>query len=139
MMPRVYLMDLQRTIGWPKHAYKIGITSFDDPMERIQQNSKREIEEDTIIVNFPKIKCIYSIKTDTMDQAEYFETQLINLVKKRFSQNNYVRDKIHFFHNWHEKRQLSGITEMRKWNPVEVDYVLKLMQDIEKELALRQK
>jgi len=105
MKYKVYIAKLKRTNSIPRVVYKIGITSSTDAMDRLMY---AEADEPFAISKyFTDIKVMKSTpKKYTREEAEAIEAQLMNTLKG---------DDIRF-HNWYEKDQISGITEMRKWN-----------------------
>jgi len=120
-MYKVYLARLERgqLPGWPYCVYKIGITQFDNALIRLRYAGADE--PNPIIKTFPITKIIKTITVENEDQALKIEAEIM----KRTI--NWAKDKR--FHNWYEPDQVSGITEMRKWDRAEVRYVTHLMNN----------
>jgi hypothetical protein len=118
MKYKVYLAKLKRLEGNPKCVYKIGITSSSDAMDRL---TYRGLDEAYPITNyFPDVKIMASTKRKySREEAECIEASIMHQLKGM--------DKN--FHNWYEEDQISGITEMRKWNYEEVQKAFRLIKE----------
>ena len=103
---KVYIAKLKRKNKTPAIVLKIGITSFMDALLRLTYS--QQDEPHPIVSEFEDIKIMASVIFDCKEKAEKVEKQLMSLI----AGNN-------AFHNWHEPRPLSGITEMRIWNYAE--------------------
>lgn len=114
-MYKVYLAKLKREVGFPKCVYKIGITGSSDAMDRLMYRGSDE--PFPISKYFNDIKIMHSVWCETKDEALALEKYIMDNIK-----GNETR-----FHNWYEKDQISGITEMRKWNYDEVQKCFELM------------
>ena len=114
---KVYLAKLKRTTGHPKTVYKVGITRSSDALNRLTYQGADE--PNPIVSEFPDIKVMHSVWTDSEDEALALEQNIMNTIKGSEK----------FFHNWYEPRQLSGITEMRKWNYDEIQQIFGIMND----------
>lgn len=116
MRYKVYLAKLKRVCGWPRCVYKIGITKSEDAMDRI--NYRGEDEPYPITNYFHDNKIMASTKRIyTEEEAKALEKRIMNTIKGNEK----------YFHNWYEDDQISGITEMRKWNYEEVQKVFELL------------
>ena len=102
---KVYIAKLKRTNVFPKVVLKVGITSSSDAMDRL---TYRGSDEPYPITNyFSDIKVMASSKRIyTKEEAESIESYIMQSIKGTSP----------YFHDWHEPDQISGITEMRKWN-----------------------
>jgi hypothetical protein len=121
---KIYLAKLKRTervVGQPNCVYKIGITSSMDAMDRLCYNREDELNPITSV--FPDIKVMSTIWAPDKESAEQIETFIMNTVKGASER----------FHNWYEPRQISGITEMRKWDYDEVQQIFGLFDRLVKE------
>ena len=104
-MYKIYIAKLKRADQIPRVVLKIGITSSTDAMNRLMYNESDE--SFSISKYFSDIKVMKSSqKIYTREEAEAIEASIMNYVKGTDSR----------FHNWYEKDQISGITEMRVWN-----------------------
>jgi hypothetical protein len=116
MRYKVYLAKLKRPSGNPRTVFKIGITSYNDAMDRINYRGNDEPFPITNYFNDNKImastKRIY-----TEEEAKTLERRIMNTIKGNEK----------YFHNWYEDDKISGITEMRKWNYDEVQKVFELL------------
>jgi hypothetical protein len=115
---KVYLAKLKRKEGNPKCVYKIGITSSSDAMDRLTYEGADEPYP--IKRYFPDIKIMASTtRRYTKEEAESIEAYILRRIQGMDSK----------FHNWFEKDQVSGITEMRKWNYNEFLLALQLIKE----------
>lgn len=114
---KVYLAKLKRTSGYPKTVYKVGITRSYDAMDRLTYQGADE--PNPIVSEFPDIKIMHSVWAESKDEAIALEEEIMEAVKGTDQ----------YFHNWYEPRQLSGITEMRKWNYDEIQQIFGMMND----------
>lgn len=114
---KVYLAKLKRASGHPKTVYKVGITRSSDAMRRLTYQGADE--PNPIVSEFPDIKVMHSVWTENEDEALALEEEIMKTVKGNDQ----------YFHNWYEPRQLSGITEMRKWNYDEIQQIFGMMND----------
>jgi len=55
------------------------------------------------------------------EEAESIEKRIMDSIA------NTAGDK--YFHNWYEPRQISGITEMRKWNYDEIQTIFEIFKE----------
>lgn len=113
-MYKVYVAKLKRQNVKPSCVYKVGITGYSDAMKRL---TYRGADEPFPISNyFDDIKVMKTIKVPDRVTAESVERYIMEAIAqgKRF-------------HNWYEKDQISGITEMRTWDYDEFQTVCKLM------------
>jgi hypothetical protein len=115
MKYKVYLAKLKREDATPRCVYKIGITKESDAMRRLTY--KQADEPYPISKYFPDIKIMKTVWCESRDEAERLEKHLMNE----------IRGDERWFHNWYERDQISGITEMRKWNYDEVQRVFEMM------------
>ena len=116
-MFKVYLAKLKRTNAIPKVVYKVGITKSKDAMDRLMYRGSDEPYP--ISKYFTDIKVMHSVWTENEDEALALEEEIMEAVK----------GDDQYFHNWYEPRQLSGITEMRKWNYDEIQQIFGMMND----------
>lgn len=108
-MTKVYLASLAREIEntkLPSHVFKVGISNLQSSLDRLYYTGWDEPHP--ISYFFPKIKLLAEIETDQL-MAEALEAHVMKMIGSPR------------FHNWYEPKQISGITEMRKWNSREVD------------------
>lgn len=121
MAHKIYLAKLKRTLPpndrRPTCVYKIGITADTDAMKRLTYN--RSDEPHPIIRYFPDIKVMKAIYVDTEEDALRAENKLMET----------IRGDERWFHNWYEPDQISGITEMRRWDYDEIQRIFGLMDD----------
>ena len=104
LMYKVYIAKLKRVNGTPRVVLKVGITSSTDAMNRLMYSESDE--SFPISRYFSDIKVMKSSKrVYTREEAEAIESSIMNDTKGDG-----------YFHNWYEKDQISGITEMRVWN-----------------------
>ena len=125
---KVYLAKLKREYfvqGLPKTVYKVGITSSYDAMKRLSYDGPDEPYP--IINTFQDIKVMSSVMCDNEEEALALEKHIMDTIKG---------NEVHF-HNWYEPEQVSGITEMRRWDYEEVQKVFELM-DAHKEKKLEE-
>jgi hypothetical protein len=115
MRYKVYLAKLKRLNGNPRTVYKIGITSSSDAMDRI--NYRGDDEPYPITNYFNDNKIMKAVWKESKEEAEALEILIMNTIKGNEK----------YFHNWYEPDQISGITEMRKWNYEEVQKVFELL------------
>jgi hypothetical protein len=117
---KVYLAKLKRKDVKPTCVYKVGITSSYDAMDRLLY---RGPDEPFPISNyFEDIKVMKSIYVPDRITAELVEKFLMKSISGDSR-----------FHNWYEKDQISGITEMRVWDYDEYLKVRELMDNYENE------
>ena len=115
---KVYLAKLKRPEGNPKCVLKVGITSSSDAMDRLTYD--RIDEAYPIKKYFPDIKIMASTRRRySRIEAEAIEVYIMKRIQGMDSK----------FHNWYEKDQVSGITEMRKWNYNEFLLALQLIKE----------
>lgn len=114
---KVYLVKLKRPRGWPRCAYKVGITSSWDAMDRI--NYRGWDEPNPITDYFTDNKVMKTIWCETYAEAFQVEQYLMELIAGSREE----------FHNWREPSMISGLTEMRLWNYEEVMKCIKFMED----------
>jgi len=108
-MSKVYLVTF---IIENKKVYKIGITSKPDVQTRFQT-----LINSGIITDF-KIHISRWVKDFT--EAKTKEENCFEQIVLNFPENNYIdKEGSHHFHNIWLKEQVSGITEIRKYNHVE--------------------
>lgn len=115
----LYLAQLLRTSGFPKEAYKIGITNARDPMLRLTYTGADEPHP--ITKYFPEIHLLRYISFATKYKAESAERFIMYKIKQMSKEAR--------FHNWEEPDAISGITEMRIWNFLEVSYIKNRLMD----------
>tara|TARA_Y100001973_G_C5111824_1_gene288104 strand:+ start:136 stop:513 length:378 start_codon:yes stop_codon:yes gene_type:complete len=116
---KVYLAKLKREDVRPRCVYKVGITSFWDAMERL--NYVGEDESYPISNYFSDIKIMHSTRRKyTEDEAKEIEKKIHAAIKKPDDR---------WFHNWYEKDQISGITEMRVWDYDEFKQCWQLIEE----------
>jgi hypothetical protein len=114
----LYLARLEREFGNPNKVFKVGITKFLDPMNRLTYQGSDE--PFPIVRYFPQIELIKVVSNfRSKDHAEYAERRIMGMIKQRFKSPK--------FHDWDEKDPISGITEMRIWRENEVDYALAIV------------
>jgi len=115
---KVYIAKLKRQQGNPRIVLKVGITSSSDAMDRL---TYKGADEPYPISNyFPDIKIMASSKRIySREEAESIEAYIMQSIKGTDL----------YFHNWREKDQISGITEMRIWNYDEFLKALKLLNE----------
>lgn len=116
----LYLAELLRKDGDPKHAYKIGKTNARDPMLRLTYS--RANEPRPILKYFPDIRLIRFVSFPTEYQAERAERFIMWKIKQMSGTPR--------FHNWEEPDKFSGITETRIWNFQEVNYIKNELMDV---------
>lgn len=115
---KVYLAKLKRLEGNPKCVLKVGITSSSDAMDRLTYD--KADEACPINKYFPDIKIMASTQRKySKEEAESIEA----FIMKR------IQGMDPSFHNWYEKDQVSGITEMRTWNYNEFLLGLQLIKE----------
>jgi hypothetical protein len=115
---KVYLAKLKRKEGNPKCAFKIGITSSSDAMDRLTYD--KADEPYPIKKYFPDIKIMASTpRKFSKVEAESIEAYIMKRIQGMDPS----------FHNWYEKDQVSGITEMRRWNYNEFLLGLQLIKE----------
>lgn len=115
---KVYIAKLKRTNGYPRVVLKVGITSSSDAMDRLTY--KGSDEPYPISNYFSDIKIMASSKRIySREEAESIEAYIMQTIK----------GSDHYFHNWREKDQISGITEMRIWNYDEFLEAIKLLNE----------
>ena len=114
-MFKVYLAKLKRTNAIPKVVYKVGITKSKDAMDRLMYRGSDEPYP--ISKYFTDIKVMHSVYCETEQEALALEKLIMDTIKGKENK----------FHNWYEPDQISGITEMRKWNYDEVQQVFAIM------------
>jgi hypothetical protein len=116
---KIYLAKLKRAErpgkGLPNTVYKVGITSSMDAMDRLLYNGDDEPNPITSV--FPDVKVMTTVWAANKEMALRIESFIMNSIKGN--------DKS--FHNWYEPRQISGITEMRRWDYDEVQKVFGIM------------
>jgi hypothetical protein len=102
---KVYIAKLKRHTNNPRIVLKVGITSSSDAMDRL---TYKGTDEPYPISNyFSDIKIMASSrKVYSREEAESIEAYIMQSIKGTDP----------YFHNWREKDQISGITEMRIWN-----------------------
>jgi len=102
---KVYIAKLKRQQNNPRIVLKVGITSSSDAMDRL---TYKGTDEPYPISNyFSDIKIMASSrKIYSREEAESIEAYIMQSIKGTDP----------YFHNWREKDQISGITEMRIWN-----------------------
>lgn len=108
-MTKVYLASLSReteNTKLPSHVFKVGISNLQSSLDRLYYTGWDEPHP--ISYFFPKIKLLAEIETDQIS-AEMLEAHVLKMIGAPR------------FHNWYEPKQISGITEMRRWNSREVD------------------
>jgi hypothetical protein len=113
-MYKVYLAKLKRTNAKPSCVYKVGITSFSDAEKRLKYNGADE--PFPIIKYFPDIKVMKTIWVKSKEHAEKVESDIMQAIGNGKT-----------FHDWYEPDQISGITEMRKWNYDEIQSIFQMM------------
>ena len=118
----VYLAGLGRPIGTPKRAFKVGYSSFVDPMNRL--GYKGSDEPSPLIGWFPDIEVMMYVICNSKEEAIRLEQYVIATV-----QGN---DK--WFHNWYEKPRWpgdcpSGIREVRTHNWSEIFKCVELLNE----------
>jgi hypothetical protein len=118
-------MKFNRENTFPKCVYKVGITSHPDVERRFDI-----VEDDpgSIMKHFQRKKCMASVWCDNEGQALELESHIFKTIVEK---SNTQR-----FHDWHEPVQLSGITEMRKWNYDEIQYVFQIFDAWKKDKTL---
>ena len=115
---KVYIAKLKRTNAYPRIVLKVGITSSSDAMDRLTYSGSDELYP--ITNYFSDIKVMASSKKIyTKEEAESIESYILQSIKGADP----------YFHNWHEPDQISGITEMRKWNYDEFLKTVKLLNE----------
>lgn len=121
---KVYIAKLKRTNAFPRVVLKVGITSSPDAMDRL---TYRGTDEQYPISNyFSDIKIMASSKRIySKEEAESIESYIMHRIKGT--------DKR--FHNWREVDQISGITEMRKWDYNEFLKSIELLNETTNSLA----
>lgn len=124
MKYKVYLAKLKREDAYPKCVYKIGITHSVDAMDRLMYAESDEPYP--ISKYFPDIKIMKTVWCKNRTAAEKLEKYIMDSIK----------GSDRYFHDWYEKDQISGITEMRKWNYDEVQKVFSLMEKYEQSLLI---
>jgi len=122
-MYKVYLAKLKREIrenGLPTTVYKVGITSSNDAERRLRYTGEDEPNPVTSV--FQDIKIMTSTqRVYSKEEAESIEKRIMDSIA------NTAGDK--YFHNWYEPRQISGITEMRKWNYDEIQTIFEIFKE----------
>lgn len=111
---KVYVAKLKRPSPKPTCVYKVGITRYTDALKRLTYRG--DDERFPISNYFNDIKVMKTIKVDTLEEAEAIEQFIMQTIGKGSK-----------FHNWYEKDQISGITEMRVWDYNEFKTVCELM------------
>lgn len=96
-----------------KKVYKIGITSHSDVRRRFQH-----LLDSEIITDF---KIWISVWIVGKLAAEQKEQECFSLIKETFPQNNYIKEGTQYFHNVWLENKISGVTEIRKYNPDETE------------------
>jgi hypothetical protein len=128
---KIYLAKLKRdqrvSDGRPNCVYKVGITSSMDAMDRLTYAGSDE--PNPIGAVFPDIKIMSTIWADSKESAERIEALIMNTIKGNGDR----------FHNWYEPRQISGITEMRRWDYDEVQEIFGLFDQLVNEGRARKK
>lgn len=124
MKYKVYLAKLKRTDRKPSCVYKVGITSSFDAMRRLTYAEADE--QYPISKYFPDIKIMKTIWCESRQEAEAVESHIMKT----------IQGDERWFHNWYEKDQISGITEMRVWDYEEVQKVFSLLESAEKKELL---
>lgn len=104
-----------------KKVYKIGITSKSDAQQRFQQ-----------LIDSGKIKDFkihISRWVKDLCQAENKETSCFKEIVLNYPENNYIdKEGNHHFHNLWLDEQISGITEIRKYDYEEYRTAYKLVE-----------
>jgi hypothetical protein len=118
----VYLSGLKRPTGDPKRAFKVGYSSFIDPMNRLAYQGPDE--PSPLIGWFPEIEVMMYVICDSKEHALRLEEYVIKTI-----QGN---DK--WFHNWYEKPRWpgdcpSGVREIRKHNWQEIFKCVDLLEE----------
>jgi hypothetical protein len=117
---KVYLAKLKRKDVKPTCVYKVGITSSYDALDRLMYKGPDELFP--ISNYFEDIKVMKSIYVSDRTTAELVEKFLMKSISGESK-----------FHNWYERDQISGITEMRVWDYDEYLKVRELMDNYENE------
>jgi len=116
-MHKLYLVTF--TIEGQK-AYKIGETSKTDVQERFQKSINNG--------NITELKIHLSRWVDSEEIAKIKEKLCFESIKEAFPKNNYIdKDGNHYFHNFWLKEQISGVTEIRKYDYQEYLYAWELV------------
>lgn len=122
-MYKVYLAKLKRNLreeGLPTTVYKVGITQSNDAERRLRYTGEDEPNPVTSV--FQDIK----IMTSTLRKYSKEEAEAI---EKRIMTEIAIDAGDEYFHNWYEPRQISGITEMRKWNYDEIQAIFEIFKE----------
>jgi hypothetical protein len=117
MKYKVYIAKLKRKGTFPTCVLKVGITAFNDAMDRLTYRG--DDEPFPICEAFSDIKIMKAKWFPNRDAAEKAELFIMNSIKGN--------DK--YFHNWRETDKLSGITEMRIWNYEEFLQCINLLEN----------
>ncbi len=115
MRYKVYLAKLKRKNVKPTCVYKVGIMKSADAMARLTYTGYDE--PFPIVGAFPDIKVMTSIWCENEEEALALESKIMDNIK----------GSERWFHNWYEKDQLSGITEMRVWDYDEIQRVFAMI------------
>lgn len=122
-MYKVYLAKLKRAVkesSLPTTVYKVGITSSNDAERRLRYTGDDEPNPITSV--FQDIKIMTSTQRKfSREQAEEIEKRIMTEISVDAGDN--------YFHNWYEPRQISGITEMRKWNYDEIQAIFEIFKE----------
>lgn len=110
---KVYLAKLKRRFhiheNLPMTAYKVGITSYADAAARILYRGEDEDHPITEVFDHEQVQISASTKRKyTRGEALRIEDSIMDHIKSQAGDKH--------FHNWYEPIQISGITEMRKWD-----------------------
>lgn len=116
-MTKLYLVTF--TILGSK-VYKLGITSKSDVKDRFSYDIRKYGIKD--------FKILKSSYFKTEEEAIQAEQDAFLTIKGKFPENNYVdKTGMNFFHNFWTEEQLNGITEIRKYNYLEVQEAYKFI------------
>jgi len=104
-----------------KRVYKIGITSQWDVQRRFQS------QLDT--GDITDLKIWVSVWIPTKELAEQKERECFSAITEMFPQNNFSKQGKQYFHNIWLKKNISGITEIRKYDEKERQVAFKLVEN----------
>jgi len=110
---KVYLAKLKRRFhiedNLPMTVYKNGITSYADAMARLLYRGEDEPHPITSVF------CHHTSNISASTRRRYKRGEALRIEDEIME---HIRSSANdrYFHNWYEPRQISGITEMRKWD-----------------------
>ena len=109
-----------------QRVYKIGYTGYSDAKKRFEELVKKKIIRGLSII------CTSWVDKLTLNPGEVWkqhpkETEAFNSIIDKFGGYKAKDGKIRFHNFWVEKDEKIGITEIRNYNQIEVDFAKELV------------